>query len=180
LATRGLPENAANDLDGRAVARSLSRLRLNGCIVGVTLMSWLLTDPSALKGTVYFEFLPGRYAGECWQRGSIFLTEQAFAHIEPIFAKHRPDYDHYAFVEIPRSQWEPILQDLEAMAEFLHSRPAASEVCERVGFFAARNKEAFVQELESNVAQLRTTLVDLLRWIRDRLASNDAISVLGI
>src|SRR5204862_292237 len=68
--------------------------------VGRPKMSWLQTDAAALEGTAYFEFLPGRYAGECWGRQSVFLTEQAFAHIEPIFQKHRPDFDHYAFTEI--------------------------------------------------------------------------------
>lgn len=143
-------------------------------------ISWLLTDPAALEGTAYFEFLPGRYAGECWGPQSVFLTEEVFTHIEPIFEKHRPDFDHYAFTEIARSQWAPILADLSTMADFLASEPPAAEVCRQVGFFTAQDKDAFVQDFQRNIFQLRSTIAHLLRWIREKLESHDAISVLGM
>jgi hypothetical protein len=143
-------------------------------------MSWLLTDAAALEGTTYFEFLPGRYAGECWGPQSVFLKEERFAHIEPLFEKHRPDFDHYAFVEIARSQWAPIVADLSTMADFLASEPSAAEVSRHVGFFTAGDKDAFEQDLQTKVSQLRGTILDLLNWLREKLETHEAISVLGM
>jgi hypothetical protein len=113
-------------------------------------MSWVLTDAKSLEGTQYFEFLPGRY-----QAGSVFLTEEVFAHVEPIFERNRPDFDHYSFIEIPKSGWQPILKGLEDLRGFLALSPSESEVCSRVGFLSAEDKDKFLKELATNVEQFK-------------------------
>ena len=143
-------------------------------------MSWLLTDVGILKGTGYFELLPGRYTGKCWNAESVFLTEDAFAHVEPMVDKHRPGFDRYSFREIPRSQWMPIVADLSRMRDFLASEPTAADVCDQVGFHSASHKDVFVQDFGRNLSELHSTFADLVRWIREILKSHDAISVLGL
>jgi hypothetical protein len=143
-------------------------------------MSWLLTDVRTLRGTCYFEFLPGRYSNKCWSVDSVFLTEDVFAHIEPTFEKHRPNFGHYSFTDISRSQWSPIISDLTRMRDFLASQPVPAEVFGHVGFFTARHKDAFAEDFGRNVSELRSTIVDLVQWITRTLESHDAISVLGL
>ena len=103
-----------------------------------------------------------------------------FAHVEPIFERNRPDFDHYSFVEIPNSGWRPILKELEDLQVFLALKPGDSEVCRRVGFLSAEDKDEFVTKFASNVEQLQTTVHELTVWIEKTLASHDSISVLGM
>jgi hypothetical protein len=51
---------------------------------------------------VYIELYPGPYREKCWCSDSVFLTEEAFAFVEPIFRRHTPNYDYYTFMELPR------------------------------------------------------------------------------
>ena len=50
----------------------------------------LVTDIEELSGTDYFEFLPREYSGVCWNPDSVFLDEEVFTLIEPIFEKNVP------------------------------------------------------------------------------------------
>ena len=38
----------------------------------------LIRDTADLRGTCYFEFLPGEYNKKCWNVESVFLDEEAF------------------------------------------------------------------------------------------------------
>lgn len=60
----------------------------------------LIRDLSELQGTYYFEILPGKYQDKCWNQNSVFMTEEVFGYLEPIFERRAPNFDHYAFVEI--------------------------------------------------------------------------------
>ena len=51
----------------------------------------LITQLSELHHTVYIEFYPGPYREECWCSDSVFLTEEAFSFVEPIFRRHTPN-----------------------------------------------------------------------------------------
>lgn len=68
-----------------------------------------------MRGTCYFEFLPGKYKRECWQKNSVFLDEQIFELIEDIFKKRIKEYDHFSFVEINKEDWGKIMLDLKKM-----------------------------------------------------------------
>jgi hypothetical protein len=140
----------------------------------------MLTDVTALKGTAYYEFQPGRYAGQHRRPGSIFFTEQTFAYIEPIFERHRPDFNPYGPTAIARSQWRPILDDLSTTKDLLTSDPMPAEVFKQVGFLSAEDKDAFAKDFDANVSLLRSTIAQLLLWIRQTLEWTDAISILGL
>ncbi|MEH1940550.1 MAG: hypothetical protein V7L01_10080 [Nostoc sp.] len=42
----------------------------------------LIRSLSELDGTCYFEILPGRYEGNCWNQNSVFITEEVFGYFE--------------------------------------------------------------------------------------------------
>jgi hypothetical protein len=143
-------------------------------------MDWIHTDPASLSGTAYFEIVPGPYVQLHWQPGSLFLDEERFGYIEPIIAKHVPDYDHYAMVEVPREAWVPILTELSELEEALQSTNEFSKVRSRIGFFFERSEETFLSELESNVTKLRIMIGELRSWLSETLESHEVVSVLGL
>jgi hypothetical protein len=38
----------------------------------------LIRDRAELQGTCYFEIMPGKFHGKCWNEGSLFLAEDVF------------------------------------------------------------------------------------------------------
>jgi hypothetical protein len=52
----------------------------------------LIQNLTELHGTCYFEILPGKYEGNCWNHNSVFLTEEVFGYLEPVFERNEPDF----------------------------------------------------------------------------------------
>ena len=142
--------------------------------------SWLIRDVNALNGTVYFEFLRGRYQDTCWQPGSVFLDEDSFGYIERYFQKHLPSYDHYSFVQVNGSLWRDILSDLRSLVDFLGTDPSAPELSHRISYFSLEAESNFFSDRSGNVARLRTTVRELCDWVEENLPEYEMISVLGI
>lgn len=133
-----------------------------------------------LKGTAYFEFLPGPYREECWGPQSVFLDEEAFGFIEPIFRRLCPDYDHYAFMLIERPVWNAILGELDDLAGFLGGSPDDAALCSRMAFYFETTKESFFAAKERNVDAVREMILELTEWVRAQLETHEMISLLGL
>ncbi len=142
--------------------------------------SWLHRSRGELEGTAYFEFLPGLYQGECWGPTSVFLGEEAFGFVEPIFARLCPNYDHYAFTQVRRTLWREVLSELDDIVTVLGGTPSDEILADRLGFFFRDTERKFFESKTANVALLRQTLVDLTSWLRSQLKGHDVISVLGL
>jgi hypothetical protein len=139
----------------------------------------LHADRSAMTGTQYFELVPGPYDLKHWVTGARFVHEYTFCLIEGIFERRVPEYDHFAFVDVPRSQWGPIIGDLSAL------RAALSTACERAGpalpYGATLNVQPFFErDPEGNKRQLASLLLALVEWLGETLIWNEVISVLGL
>lgn len=57
---------------------------------------------SEIDSTDYMEIGPGKYSGEHWQDGFLFVSEDAFGMAERIVMKHFKDYDHFGMNDIPK------------------------------------------------------------------------------
>lgn len=110
----------------------------------------IITDKNELEGTCYFEIMPGKYKGSCWQDGSIFFDEEVFSLIEPAFERHVPNYDHYAFTDISKEQWNKILNDLAS------------------------------QKFDSKREDTKKLIDELTGWVRRQLEREDYLAVLGL
>src|SRR5262245_28844859 len=95
----------------------------------------LIEQKSELRGTCYIEFLPGKYAGRCWNDGSVFLDEEVFGLIEPKIIAQVPEFDHYAFIEIQGEVWNQIIRDLRDLSERLKSAQSIDDLAAEIGFF---------------------------------------------
>lgn len=95
----------------------------------------IIYDISQLKGSCYIEVLPGKYMGKCWNKESIFLTEEDFGFIMPIIKKCYSEFDYYSLNEIKREVWVKILSELEKLREYLKDSPKKDSISKFVGFF---------------------------------------------
>lgn len=118
----------------------------------------IITDKKELEGTCYFEIMPGRYKGSCWKDGSIFFEEEVFSLIEPAFERHVPKYDHYAFTDISKEQWNKILEDLASTSMI----------------------DNFAQEFDSKREDTKKLIEELTVWVLRQLEKEDYLAVLGL
>lgn len=139
----------------------------------------LIKDKADLRGTCYFEFLPGEYKEECWNDGSVFLDEETFGLIETIIARHEPRFDHYSFVGIRRPVWERIIADLKRLAIRVDGATSASDIRDAVGFSTTSERE-FAKNLRSNAESLAKLIRELVAWLRVQLKTHESVSVLGM
>lgn len=139
----------------------------------------LLEDSRQLNGTLYFEFLPGRYAGRCWNEESVFMAEDVFRLIEFAFARHVPGYDHYAFMAIERKTWDAVLPCLEGLSTRARSATSVDGLfCD--GSPGKRARDEFGSNFQKNAADLGEVTQALVTWLRRQLTERDVISLLGI
>jgi hypothetical protein len=140
----------------------------------------LIREKSELRGTCYFELLPGKYGGKCWTDKSVYLAEEVFSLIEPIFARRVPMYDHYSFVGIRRPEWDRILADFDLFAKALGEAESTSDLNGYLGFLFTTSQEEFSQHFRTNADALADLLRNLIGWLTEQLRSHECISVLGM
>lgn len=140
----------------------------------------LIRDKSELQGTCYFELLPGEYRGQCWNDESVFLDEDVFGLIEPIIARHEPQFDHYSFVGIRRPAWERIIADLERLAEHAGSAASISDLRGELGFLFTTTEREFDQNFRASAEALAGLASELVGWLGDQLREHECVSVLGM
>jgi hypothetical protein len=140
----------------------------------------LIQSLNELHGTCYFEILPGRYLGNCWNHNSVFMTEEVFGYLEPIFERNQPDFDHYAFIEIKKEVWLLIISDFCSLMKALEQAQDIQELEGKVGFIFKGSMERFASNFRSNAADLIGVLSELSQWLENQLKSYNHISVLGI
>jgi hypothetical protein len=75
-------------------------------------MLFKLLRKNELEGTVYFEFLPGKYQDKCWNNHSVYIEEEALCVISDILLKTNNDYDHYLFTNYNSIQMKMLENEL--------------------------------------------------------------------
>ncbi|HYW06003.1 MAG TPA: hypothetical protein VE913_03550 [Longimicrobium sp.] len=140
----------------------------------------IFRDPAELDGTAYIELLPGGYRDSCWNVGSVFLTEEVFGYVEPIIERHEPRFDHFAFVDVERSTWDAILDDFAELARALRAAASADDVAPLLGFFYLGTREQFAASFRENADTLAALLDELRIWLREQLARESVVAVLGM
>lgn len=140
----------------------------------------IVRDPALLEGTAYIELLPGGYRDSCWNAGSLFFTEEVFGYVEPIIERHEPRFDHFAFVDVERSAWDAILNDLAHVERALRAAASIDDVPPLVGFFYPGTKQEFAASFRDNADALAALLAELGLWLREQLSRNHIVAVLGM
>lgn len=115
----------------------------------------LINQVSQLDGTQYFEFLPGPYKGRCFTDDSVFIEEDVFGIIEPIFQELVPKYQRNAFNKVLKEDWAKIVAEMQQ---------------QRVNIANSPNSDA---ELLAMIDQFTS-------WVIKTLGTYEEISILGI
>lgn len=137
------------------------------------------TTPSTLKGTQYFEFVPGPYDGRHWQLGAVFVDEYTFSLFEGIFERRVADYDHFSLMEIDASTWRLIVEDLQSLREVLTSDQSEQGV--NLPFSSSLKVEDYSSaNRKQNRHELALLLVQLVQWLEQTLIRQPVISLLGL
>jgi hypothetical protein len=140
----------------------------------------LIRDKRELRGTCYFEFLPGEYRNECWNEGAVFLAEEVFELIEPVFVYHEPNFDHFSFVCIRRPTWEQIILDLESLANAAKSAETMTDLQGVAGFLVTTSEKWLAYNFRMHADALASMTEELIDWLREQLRQHECISLLGM
>jgi len=131
-----------------------------------------------LEGTGFMEVGPGRYKGEHWQDGFLFLWEHAFAMAEGILIKHLPSYDHCDMNDIPVHVGKAVIAEWETAAAILECSTADEAVC--VLNLQTLSGAADGNEVVQNAKEIAFMLQELARECKAFYTKEDWICVLGM
>ncbi|KPF67744.1 hypothetical protein IP84_12480 [beta proteobacterium AAP99] len=140
----------------------------------------LITSTKDLDGTQYFELMPGAYRGRCWNEGSIFIDEEVFGFLEPIFECRVPAFNHYAFSQADSTQCAKLASDLTQLAEQLDAAESMRALRSQLGFVFTTSEARFLQDFLANKVALAALARAVATWIRVCADRDGGIAVLGI
>ena len=140
----------------------------------------IIRDKSKLEGTCYIEIVPGKYQKKHWQEGSLFVDEEVFGFIEPIFERFISGYDHYSMNDASKSEWIKIIDQIEQLNELLKSSSEFEAIDGQVGFLSDGTRDRFQTNFEESKKLLVEMNQELIYWVRDVLNTHEHIAVLGL
>jgi hypothetical protein len=140
----------------------------------------LIHDKRELDGTAYVELLPGRFNGECWVEGSLFIAEDIFEYVEPILARHVPRYDHYEVTDVDSETWGRIVHDLTMASRLLESARSDAQLEDVLGLPKRHTRTGSDALLKAKAAQISKLLNDLCSWLLNQTMVRDGVAIIGL
>ncbi|HEY5330965.1 MAG TPA: hypothetical protein VIJ79_13850 [Acidobacteriaceae bacterium] len=133
-------------------------------------------------GGLNLGFCAGRYLGKDSRRKGVYVTEDAFAFLEPSIAVRWPTYcnfGHWGVTAINRESWQLIIEDWQNLGRIAEDAKAPEAICRAVTIpmEVAHEVRANFQDCRQGVASMMRTLIPLLR---EMLESEDEVCVMGI
>lgn len=131
-----------------------------------------------LGSTGFMEIGAGKYSGQHWQEGFLYVWEDAFTIAEGIVAKHHAPYDHCGMNDIPRESGLAIAKDLRSAAAALPT----SDGPEAIRLLALPNWliEDFLCEFPERRSQMQALLVAIARTLEQAYVAEDYACILGV
>jgi hypothetical protein len=140
----------------------------------------IIRDKASLEGTCYFELLPGKYSGKCWNDNSVFLTEEIWGFIEPVVRRIESRYDHYAFLDVPRSTWLAIVAELRRLSEQVRAASTPEALPSDLGYFWRETKHDLATDFATNREALTSLFTDVSDWLEEQFREHEFVAILGI
>jgi hypothetical protein len=130
-----------------------------------------------LDSTGYLEIGPGKYSGQHWQEGCLFVWEDAFGLAEGIVTKHFPSYDHLSMNDIPKNLGRKIVADWRGAADRLAGMGAAET---RSALNLPEWYERLDEELVSHKSEIGRMLQELADGVDEFCDKGDWFCILGV
>ncbi len=138
----------------------------------------VFTLESKSEGTAFFELLPRRYDGACWNADSVYVEEEVFGLIEPIIYESVSTYDHYAFTELYPAEIQKIVFGLSRLVEQIERGDERKLM--NLGYLF-QTTEARVADEWPNIRPRFHNLCSTLRdWLYQRLSEGQTVTLMGI
>jgi len=137
----------------------------------------ILRNLDGKHGTNYMEIQPGEFKHKCWHPASIFFREEAFDMVESIICARVPAYDHYGNTLIDSHTCWEIIRDLDRFASVLSPATTTADL-RRLPIF--ERQSAFFENVEENVPAVRQMVQELAVWLREVMAYERSITILGM
>ena len=130
-----------------------------------------------LDSTGYVEIGPGKYSGEHWQDGFLFVWEDAFGLAEGIVMKHFPAYDSLSMNDIPSAVGRKVAAEWREVA-------ARLDGMKPVEVSTALNLPPSSQDLNAEIAERKSDIEAMLRELAEGLDGfcdhEDWVCILGM
>ena len=139
----------------------------------------LIINVSQLEGTCYFEFLPGEYKGECWNKHSVYLTEKHFAIIEGLVQSVVKGFDHYAFQKVDSPTTRQLVSVLRTGAGKVEEAESLTEL-KSILFLRNVSRLLEPKDVYNNKANVARMMRELSDWLEETNKTYETISVLGM
>lgn len=128
--------------------------------------------------TQYVEVGPGRYAGEHWQDGFLFIREDAFGIAEGIVTKHFPGYSHFGTNDISMDVGRAVIAEWRDVAGRLIAM-SIEQVCDALHLEAAY-RSYDVAEIDSHRSEIARMLNQLADGCEEFYEREEWVCVLGV
>src|SRR5262249_37615703 len=120
---------------------------------------------------------PGKFSGQHWQEGFLFVWEDAFGLAEGIVSKHFPSYDHLSMNDIPEDLGRRIAADWREAAARLGGMTAAE-------VRSALNLPEWYAQLDDELVSRQSEIAGMLRELADGVENfcnrEDWFCILGV
>lgn len=135
-------------------------------------------DKSLLSDTCFIEIGPGKYSGNHWQEGFVFVDEDAFACAEGILQHYFSDYDHFGMNDIPKAtglliiaEWRGASKQMERLEPHEAARLLRPHDAARPGLIA---------EISAHRREILALLNDLADELERLYRTDEWVCVLGM
>ena len=139
----------------------------------------IIRNLKELEGTCYFEFLSGPYKDKCWLPDSVYISEDAFDLIEPIFNKRIKKFDHFAFNEATSEEIQAVCKDLDTIFQQLNKCENISQLENTIKVGEQATKE-LSEDFDQNLAIFKIMVKELTEWLKQNAKEKGVISILGM
>jgi len=141
----------------------------------------MIDDVQELKGTCYVEVQPGRYTGEFWSKDSVYFTDEVFGLFSQAIHQYAPAYSLWGVTKITADTWLLIAEELNKLADFLHTYPEIEDIETRMTFvYEEENKKDFVLNQKEITAQIIDAIQSFVVWIKKTCQTHSSMTILGV
>ena len=132
------------------------------------------------EGTCYMEIKPSKYERKYWEKGSIFIEEEAFYIFEWAFQRHLKQYDHYGAITVSSSSMIKVANELRTFEKMICEGKAIEEFRTYCRMITTTLKDDLECALRFQRKELLTAASEISEWIHDRANETRHFAILGI
>ncbi len=150
-----------------------------------------IRDKNELKGTLYYEFCLGKFTGNFWLDGSLFIPELGFDLVLDIFEKHIHNFQPYGNTDVSKFIWNNIINDLKISLQEIEVTKNHIELgkiirlyeyeidCKNIIYLGECEMD-LINEFEEIKQLIYQMIKEIIVWYEENKNNYSTFSILGI